>query len=78
MLQAVAIVVGAHQLKDGELSLMRDSQVNAEAEAGGGGEGQPQAVTLTRKALHTSAGRHVVQNVYFQKARLLLWTQKTR
>lgn len=41
MLQAVAIVVSAHQLKDGELSFLRDSQVNTQTEAGGRGEGQP-------------------------------------
>lgn len=47
MFEAVAVVVGGDQLKHGELSSGRYSQVNAQTEAGDGGEGQPQAVALT-------------------------------
>lgn len=72
VVEAVAVVVGGDQLQDGELSSLRDGQVDAQTEAGGGGEGQPQAMTLTGQPLHAFAGWHVLQHVGLQQTRLLL------
>lgn len=77
MFEAVAVVVGGDELQDGELSSLRDGQVNGQTEAGGGGEGEPQTVTLTQKTLHSFTGRHVLQHISLQQTRLLLWFTDT-
>lgn len=71
-MQAVAVVVGGHQLQHNELPLLRHGQVHTQAEARGGREGQPQAVTLAGQPPHTAAGGHVLQHVGLQQADLLL------
>lgn len=72
MVEAVAIVVGGNQLQDGELAPEWDGQVDAQTEAGGGGEGQPETGAVTSQTPHSFTGRHVVQHVCLQQARLLL------
>lgn len=75
MVQAVAVVVGGDQLQDGELSSLRDVQVDTQTETRGGGERQAQAVTVTGQTLHASARRHVLQHVRLQQTCLLLWLE---
>lgn len=71
-MQAVAVVVGGHQLQHDELASLRHGQVDAQTEAGGGREGQTQAVALAGQTPHAAAGRHVLQHVGLQQAALLL------
>lgn len=71
VVEAVAVVVGDDQLQYGELSSLREGQVDADTEAGQRGR-DPQTVTRARLTLQSSARRHVVQHVGLQQTCLLL------